>query len=503
MRKWAIGIVASLIAGSLLAFIYVDHELSKMYGGKTQTADVRLTNDAPSKYVLANVNVLAPTADRFIRSQSVLIENKLIKSVEENFDLADDTPTIDGKGMFLVPGYTDSHVHLWESENDLLLYTANGVTQIREMNGDKFHLRWKEEIEEGRLGPEIFVVAPQLATFSFFEGLFVGWTQKKTIVRSQEQVNRAVRSFKKMGYDAVKASSFLDAAGYAALSKAAEDNDIPLVGHIPLAVGPNEYLNSTQTETAHVEELMKALNREFGGFTSKNTHAFLKFVRVRSSDLAMRLRESGKSVTSTLTLIDSFHQQKSDLASVLNDVALQYANPGITEGVGVTSRGMGWLPDVNIYRWPDDLSKEQKQDSITYWKAYAEAQHIVFEALLDKGVPIMAGTDANVPAMTAGFSLHDEMAALHEAGMQPSQVLASATRVPGEWMGANTGEISAGFKANLVLLRENPLEDIGATDSIEMVMLNGRLLSRNDLDQILLSVRKANDASRKVQIDDQ
>jgi hypothetical protein len=199
--------------------------------------------------------VLSPSADKFARGQTVLIDKGVIVSVGTSVTLTDNTPTINGNNMFLVPGYTDSHVHLWQSENDLLLYIANGVTHIRDMNGSKDMLRWKKQIEAGqRLGPDIFVVSPQLATFGFFEGLFVGWTQNKVIVRSEKHVNKAVQSLKDDGYDAVKASSFFDKDSYINLGNAAVNTSIPLVGHIPMAVGLNEFIHSSQTETAHVEE---------------------------------------------------------------------------------------------------------------------------------------------------------------------------------------------------------------------------------------------------------
>lgn len=506
MKKWVLrGTVAAIAFGivvALGAFVFTDNQLSKMYGGHTKVAEVVLSVNAPEKYALINVSVLTPSADSFTPGQTVMIENGKIKTVASDIDVAEDIPAIDGEGLFLVPGFTDSHVHLWESENDLLLYIANGVTQIREMNGSKAHLRWKEEIAAGRIGPDMYVVAPQVATFGFFEGLLVGWTQNKTIARSRQGVERVVQSFKKSGYDAVKASSFLDANGYAAIGEAATKSSIPLVGHIPMAVGLDEFIASPQTETAHIEELVKGLDRAFGGYLPNNADEFLDYVRTESDQLAARLRESDKAIASTLALIDSFPHQKTDLASVLNNSELEYVNPGITEGVEITSRGMGWLPNVNLYRWPDGITDKQKEDSVTYWTAYAEAHHIVFEALLEAGVPILAGTDANVPVMAPGFSLHEEIKALHDAGMSRSQALASATTAPAAWANANTGEVSPGFKANLVLLRDNPLEDIGATSSIETVIMNGRIFSRNDLDLMLQAVLDANDSSRTVELVD-
>jgi len=84
--------------------------------------------------------------------------------------------------------------------------------------------------------------------------------------------------------------------------------------------------------------------------------------------------------------------------------------------------------------------------------------------------------------------------------MSPAQILASATSVPGDFMGTSTGQVRPGQKANLVLLRENPLEDIGATDAIEMVIIGGSVFNRKDLGQMLDTVKAANDASRTVPI---
>lgn len=48
------------------------------------------------------------------------------------------------------------------------------------------------------------------------------------------------------------------------------------------------------------------------------------------------------------------------------------------------------------------------------------------------------------------------------------------------------GTINEGKLANLVLLKQNPLEDIRNTKSIEGVMLQGKWLSREELDKMLL-----------------
>ncbi|WP_141521530.1 amidohydrolase family protein [Novosphingobium sp. PC22D] len=498
--KWIAGAaLLLLIVAPVASYLFVERELTKMYGGHTERAELSLPQAEAQPYAFVNVNVLTPDATHF-EARAVVVVDGRISDVLAQADLPDGIKTIDGQGRFLVPGFTDSHVHTWQSENDLLLYVANGVTQVREMNGSEESLRWKREIANGRIGPDMFVVAPQLATFDGLEGRFVAWTQKKTIVPSQADVERVVREFAAQGYDAVKSSSYLSRDSYQALGRVAKRLNFPVLGHIPVAADLDDMFQVKPTEIAHVEELMKALDREFGGYDVENAEEFLDFVRSRSGDVAERLRNEGIAVTSTLALIDSFPRQKENLDRVLRAAPLEYANPGITEGTVITSRGMGWLPNVNIYRMPEEWDEARRRKSLAYWNAYAAATGIVFDALLDNGVTILAGTDANVPVMVPGFSLHEEFRTLNDAGMAPAQVLASATVAPGKWTGARVGQIRPGFVANLVMLRGNPLSDIAATGAIEMVVKQGRRFTRDDLDAMLAAVKSANDRSRSVKL---
>ncbi|KYK54051.1 Adenine deaminase [Drechmeria coniospora] len=95
------------------------------------------------------------------------------------------------------------------------------------------------------------------------------------------------------------------------------------------------------------------------------------------------------------------------------------------------------------------------------------------------GVPILAGTDSNEEAdspfqIPHGESLHREMELLVEAGMSTLDVLRSATCLPARHFGlTDRGAVEAGKRADLVLLRDDPLEDIKATRSIERVWCAG------------------------------
>ncbi|GAB4190106.1 MAG: amidohydrolase family protein [Wenzhouxiangellaceae bacterium] len=500
MKKWLLRILLGIgiltITSSLVTYFVIDDTITAMYGADTPLAAADF-NPSPDRFVVVNAAVLSPAADAFIANQAVRIENGVITAVGAIDEIPAGFEVIDGSGQYLVPGYTDSHVHLWNSPNDLLLYLANGVTQVREMHGVPRHLAWKREIEAGRAGPDLFVVAAQIATYGFWEGLWIEWSSKRNVVRSPQATQRTIHELQQQGFDAIKASSFLSAENHVAASHSTREQKIPFVGHLPIAVDLDELWSSNQKELAHIEELVKGLNRQFGRYNADTAQDFLDHVRSRRDAVARRAAEAGITVVTTLAISESFGPQIIDLHSALHEAEFGYVNPGIAEG-----QAMGWLPGVHRYGGGDPSRSDEWRDRQTrYWNAYAEAHRLMLDALIRHQVPLLTGTDANVPVMVPGFSMHQEMQSLVDAGMSPAQVLAAATVAAGEWMNWKTGQIRAGFKANLVLLRENPLADIGATASIDRVIANGRIYSRADLDAMLKTVDAANDANRSVAID--
>ena len=104
------------------------------------------------------------------------------------------------------------------------------------------------------------------------------------------------------------------------------------------------------------------------------------------------------------------------------------------------------------------------------------------------GVGILAGTDApSVPFSYPGFSLHEELQLLVEAGLTPLDALRSATSGPAEFFGMREqlGTIEAGKRAELVLLDADPLADIHNTQRINTVITGGRIYRRASLDKML------------------
>lgn len=91
------------------------------------------------------------------------------------------------------------------------------------------------------------------------------------------------------------------------------------------------------------------------------------------------------------------------------------------------------------------------------------------------GVPIALGTDTNNPQVFPGYSVHEELALMVEAGLDEADALKAATATAADFLGLSNsvGVISAGAKADILALRDNPLDDILNTRKIAIALVGG------------------------------
>ena len=103
----------------------------------------------------------------------------------------------------------------------------------------------------------------------------------------------------------------------------------------------------------------------------------------------------------------------------------------------------------------------------------------------------MAGTDVLNPFVFPGFSLHDELALLVDAGLTALEALQAATRNPAVFLNTidSLGTIERGKLADLVLLDADPLADIRNTTRIRAVVLDGQLIDGPARERMLDLVR--------------
>jgi imidazolonepropionase-like amidohydrolase len=99
------------------------------------------------------------------------------------------------------------------------------------------------------------------------------------------------------------------------------------------------------------------------------------------------------------------------------------------------------------------------------------------------GVRLALGTDAGMPAVFHGLAVHRELELLVRAGLTPMEALTTATALAAAKVGADAklGTVEPGKEADLVVLRESPVEDIRNTREVDLVIKRGERFEISDL----------------------
>ena len=187
----------------------------------------------------------------------------------------------------------------------------------------------------------------------------------------------------------------------------------------------------------------------------------------RSSDAGIervtkRVHDAGIFVQSTLVAYDTY--STSGRTALLDDPVVESLMPSTREG------------------WREEPRRGIPLNRLTGFNQK------VAGALHRNGVPIMAGTDAmGLPLVAPGSSLHRELQLLAASGLSPYEVIRFATVVPAAFLGKTEefGTIAAGHRADLLLVAGNPLENLETLKRPLGVMVRGRWVPRQKLDDLL------------------
>ena len=117
-------------------------------------------------------------------------------------------------------------------------------------------------------------------------------------------------------------------------------------------------------------------------------------------------------------------------------------------------------------------------------RAAFEFYKTMVRMLSEEGALIVAGSDAGIFTNIPGVSLIDELELLEEAGLTPVDVLRTATINAAIALDEadSSGRIAEGFRADIVLLDDDPTEDLTAMRSISAVVAGGEWIDRAALD---------------------
>ena len=418
----------------------------------------------PATTAFVGVSVLTMDSDAVLADHTVVVSDGKIAFVAPSAkaQVPAGAARVEGKGKFLMPGLAEMHAHIPSGaatdqavERTLFLYAANGITTIRGMLGDPRHLVYRDRAAKGEIvSPRIYTSGPS----------FNGKTAS-TIPLAVE----AVIAQKKAGYDLLKIHPGVPRDVFDALAAKADELKIPFAGHVPAAVGLTRALEAKYASIDHLDGYVEALtpnpaaDSQFFGTNLMSVVDESKF-----GAIVLASKAAGVWQVPTQVLMDN----------LLNDLP----TPTLVERPEMKYA----IPQDSIKNWIAQREKFQQIPAADRAKLLGIRRRFI-KALHDAGVPFALGSDApqlwNVP----GFSAHRELRSLVDAGLTPYQALRTGTKNVGTYFKteSSTGTIAAGKRADLLLLDANPLQNIDNSLKISGVMVNGRWMSRADLDKRL------------------
>jgi imidazolonepropionase-like amidohydrolase/ABC-type multidrug transport system permease subunit len=477
-KLWVIAVLAPFVVlGSWQAF-------SKEHLGENQALYRQLQRR--DRFLIRNTRIF--TGDgAVIENGSVFVQDGKIAEVYQGAPPDPEqikAELIEGAGKTLLPGLIDAHIHLAASGGigstggdgdfqlamqhsaDALLYS--GVTAARSVgDGLDASLKLRKSIGTGaRLGANLFVCGPMFTAegghgTEFLEHLpaVIKQSVQAQLIRTPktpEEARKQVRDLKASGVDAIKAileagwgdGMLFDRLDLLIVRAVAEEAHAQ---HLPLAIHTGD-----ARDVADAIEI-GATSVEHGSWRDEIPDRLLE-----------RMAQGGIYLDPTLGVIEAYDLYFAGRSDAFGNSLIQQVVPG--QVLKNTREFLASGKSLNAARTEQfQFAMDQaRANLLRAWKA---------------GVPLVMGTDSGNPMVFHGPSLHHEIQLWVQAGIPIPVALQAATVNAAKLLGADKriGAIRKGMDADLLMVDGNPLQEIGATERISLVVLKGERIRRSAL----------------------
>lgn len=389
--------------------------------------------EAPATFAVTNARIFDGTTST--SRGTIVVRNGRIVAAGPDVQVPKGAQVVDAAGGTLLPGFIDSHAHVFGNALErALVFGVTTELDMFMMPGLARQLREEQAKPGGAPGRADLFSAGVLATSPGGHGTQYGmpiatlarpeeaeaWVDAR-IAEGSDYIKIVREDFSAYGGE----RATLDHATIAAIVQAAHRRGKLAVVHVSTAADARAVLAAGADGLVHL-------------FSD----------RLPDTDFARIAAERKAFVVPTLTVLSSSN--------------------GVPGGKPLVED-----PRIRGYLLPDETANLQR----AFQARTAGGMPVAFETvrrLKAAGVPILAGTDAFNPGTSHGAAMHRELELLVEAGLSPAEALAAATSAPARaFRLEDRGRIAPGLRADLVLVAGDPTRDITATRNIVRIWKGG------------------------------
>jgi imidazolonepropionase-like amidohydrolase len=443
--------------------------------------------------IIKDINIVDVKSNQVLYNQTIVIRGNKIAEIipyAANHDYHAKN-LIEGSGKYIIPGLWDMHVHSAYARTwHFPLFLAYGITGVRNMHAtDDSALALvttiKRQLANGDLlGPRFIANGP------IVDGEPAVWPGT-VIVRTVNEARAAVNKLADGGADFIKVYDHLTRDCYFAIMDQAKRRGIPVAGHVPYRVLPEEAAEAGQRTDEHMLGLQCGCSSRADSLRfarEKNEKHKRSFIEGLISEFKTeRLLYDTRNPVLCAATLEIYH--KKGMAIVPN-LVIHHNNNNPEETLFDTA-AMQLIPGTMRDEWKGMAGPGPGEIIRTLMRPTREGRYDNVRLMKEAGVMILAGTDVGNPMLIPGISLHQELKLLVEAGLTSAEALQTATLNPARFLGAtdSLGTIEVDKLADLVVLDKNPLKDISNTRAINGVIKNGIYLDKNGLNQLLKKLK--------------
>lgn len=396
-------------------------------------------------YIISNIRLLAGEDLELVRNKAVWVKDGIIHEVISDSEIPEGALVHDGRGHLLIPGLIDLHIHMmWDGSVDpvgtlesegyeqMLIravancrhYLEHGITMVRDIGSfNDIALHVAKSIRRGLItGPDVIASGK---TLTMTGGHAPFWAR---FVDGEDEALKGVREQIYKGAQVIKVSATGGAYGRDEGEK---------VGHSEL----------------NLKELQVITNE---------AHRF----GLKVASHAIGRDGIQNSLMAGIDTIEHGHYLDDELVVLMKE------------------RGAAWIPTLYVYQQLASM-KEIPEYAKEKAREITEIHAAAFKKYFNSGVLVGAGSDAGSPG-TSHHALKDELYAMHELMPDTKAVLKTATVNAGKILDMNVGRIEKGYKADLILLAGNPIDDLSHLDKVNQVFKDGEIVVNHGLSNIIV-----------------